>query len=70
MYHEKQASESVLEISGVSFSAFVVDEDVAVSGSLTEILSATDTNEKSNYEGEDVISEPLVEILQSFCLQN
>ena len=59
-----------------------VDEDVAVSGLLTdcEILSATDTNEKSNDEDEDDTSEPLAEVvkegrssfdtLQTFCLQN
>lgn len=40
------------------------DEYVAVSGSLTdgEILSAADTNEKSNDEGEDDTSEPLAEV--------
>ncbi|KAK9758823.1 CENP-B N-terminal DNA-binding domain [Popillia japonica] len=53
MDDEEPAIEPLVHISGVSFSDFVqVDEDVAVSGSLTdgEILSATDTNENSNDE--------------------
>lgn len=83
MDDEEPAIEPLVEISGVSFSDFVqVDQDVAVSGSLTdsEILSATDTNEKSNDDEGDT-SEPLAEVsvkearssfdtLQSFCLQN
>lgn len=74
----------LLDTSGVSFYDFVrVDEDVAVSGSLTdnEILSATDANETSKDEDEDDTSESLADvsvqearasfdILQSFCLQN
>lgn len=81
---EEPAIALLLDITGVSFYDFVqVDEDVAVSGSLTdgEILSATDTNEKSNDEDEDDTSESLAEVsvkeagasfdtLQSFCLQN
>ena len=60
-----------------------MDEDVAVSGLLTDgkILSATDTNEKSNDEDKDDTSEPLAEVsvkesrspfdtLQTFFLQN
>ncbi|GBP97961.1 hypothetical protein EVAR_100872_1 [Eumeta japonica] len=65
MDDEQPAIEPLVDISGVSFSDFVqVDEDVAVSGSLTdgEILSATDTNEKSNDEDEDDISKPLAEV--------
>ena len=43
-----------------------MDKDVAVLGSLTdgEILSATDTNEKSNDEDEDDTSEPLAEVVK------
>ncbi|XP_054736673.1 tigger transposable element-derived protein 6-like [Anastrepha obliqua] len=84
MDDEEPSMVPVVDISDVSFSVYVqVYEDVAVSGSLTdgEILSATDTNEKSNDEDEDVTSEPLTEVsvqvarasfdnLQSFCLQN
>ncbi|KAK9729014.1 hypothetical protein QE152_g16928 [Popillia japonica] len=84
MDDEEPAIELLVYISGVSFSDFVqVDEDVAVSGSLTdgEILSATDTNENSNDEDEDDTSEPLAEVsvkearstfdtLRTFCLQN
>ncbi|KAL4709481.1 hypothetical protein ACJJTC_012818 [Scirpophaga incertulas] len=79
---EEPAMEPLVDISGVSFSDFIqVDENVAVSGSLTdgEILSATDT--QSNDEDEDDTSEPLAEVsvkearssfdtLKSFCLQN
>ncbi|GBP24491.1 Sorting nexin-13 [Eumeta japonica] len=68
MDDEEPAIEPLVDISGVSFSDFVqVDEDVAVSGSLTdgEILSATDMNEKSNDKGEDDISEPLAEVVKS-----
>ncbi|XP_054726293.1 tigger transposable element-derived protein 6-like [Anastrepha obliqua] len=83
MHDDKEPSMvPVVDISGVSFFDYVqVDEDVAVSGSLTdgEILSATDTNVKSN--DEDDTSERLAEVsvkvarasfdnLQSFCLQN
>lgn len=84
MDDEEPAIEPLIDISDVSFLDFVqVDEDVAVSGTLTdgEILSATDTNEKSNDEDEDDTSEPLAEVsvkearssfdtLQTFCLQN
>ncbi|XP_028035718.1 tigger transposable element-derived protein 6-like [Bombyx mandarina] len=65
MDYEESAVEPLVDISGVSFSDFVqVDDDVAVSCELTdgEILSATDTNEKSNDEDEDDTSEPLTEM--------
>lgn len=79
---EDPAIEPLDDIGDVSFADFVqVDEDVAVSGSLTdnEILSATDPNE--NDEAENDTSEPLAEVsvkeakfsfdtLETFCLQN
>ena len=84
MDDEEPAIEPLIDISDVSFLDFVqVGKDVAVSGLLTdgEILSATDTNEKSTDGDEDDTSEPLAEVLvkearstfdtlQTFCLQN
>lgn len=56
------AIEPLVDISGVRFANFVqMNEDVTVSGSLTDIkiLEGTDTNEKSQDEDDFDISQPL-----------